>query len=167
MIGSFLRSSKASSLRDKGDAARDRRDWKVASHFYRQYLRHEPKSAEIWVQYGHSLKESGELGAAGLAYETALSLEPRNFDTHLQAGHLHKLRGDAAAAVEFYKSAVKLNPIHPDAMRELRNLGVSKQELASIIDARIAELEGQVFEMKQLRDEISKLEVDMSVMPTD
>ena len=138
MAGFFSRFGRKAHLRDAGDAARDRRDWLEAARLYRQYLARDPGAAGIWVQYGHALKESGELDGAGLAYARALSLEETNADTHLQIGHLHKVKGDTAAAVQSYKSAMKLDPVHPDAAKELRGLGTSQQEIDSAIEGEDA-----------------------------
>ena len=55
-------------------------------------------------------------------------------DTHLQAGHLHEVQGDTQKAVQSYKSALKLNPENLDAANGLRVLGVSSEEVTSIIE---------------------------------
>jgi hypothetical protein len=82
------------------------------------------------------LRAKEDIVTAARAYAVALSLETDNSDTHLQMGHVHKVRGRTQKATQSYKSALNLNPGNLDAAKELRALGVSDQELASIIDGR-------------------------------
>ena len=64
------------------DRARDARQWELAAQLYRKALDRNPRNPAIWVQYGHALKESGELrdpdklAQAEIAYRRALSLDP-------------------------------------------------------------------------------------------
>jgi Putative peptidoglycan binding domain len=80
------------------------------------------------------LRAKEDIVSAAHAYAVALSLEGDNSDTHLQIGHLHKVRGDTQKAAQSYKSALKLNSGNSHVAKELRALGASDQELASIID---------------------------------
>ena len=50
------------------DAARDDRNWAKAAELYKEYLASAPDHDAIWVQFGHMLKESGNLsgGRGGL-----------------------------------------------------------------------------------------------------
>jgi tetratricopeptide (TPR) repeat protein len=121
--------------RAEENTPRDRRHWKRVARRYQRYLAEGNWSAENWVRYGHALKKSGELDFAAHAYAMALSLEAdSSSDTHLQAGHLHEVQGDTQKAVQSYKSALKLNPESLDAANGLRVLGVSKEEVTSIIE---------------------------------
>ena len=121
--------------RAEENTPRDRRHWKRVARRYQRYLAEGHWSAENWVRYGHALKESGELGFAAHAYAMALSLEAdSSSDTHLRAGHLHEVQGDTQKAVQSYKSALKLNPENLDAANGLRVLGVSNEEVTSIIE---------------------------------
>jgi peptidoglycan hydrolase-like protein with peptidoglycan-binding domain len=121
--------------RAEENTPRDRRRWKRVARRYQRYLAEGNWSAENWVRYGHALKESGELDFAAHAYAMALSLEANSSsDTHLQAGHLHEAQGNTQKAVQSYKSALKLNPENLDAANGLRVLGVSKEEVTSIIE---------------------------------
>lgn len=80
------------------------------------------------------MRAKEDIVSAAHAYAVALSLEGDNSDTHLQIGHLHKVRGDTQKAAQSYKSALKLNSGNSHVAKELRALGASDQELASIID---------------------------------
>ena len=59
---------KASKLLSEADQARDVRKWSEAAELYAGYLKLRSAEAPIWVQYGHSLKESGNLDEAEAAY---------------------------------------------------------------------------------------------------
>jgi tetratricopeptide (TPR) repeat protein len=101
------------------DRARDERRWANGRDFYAEYLALQPDNAPIWVQYGHCLKESGDLDTAENAYRRSLALAPQVADTHLQLGHLFKVRGSKARALAAYRRALELDPSMPDASKEL------------------------------------------------
>lgn len=100
----------ASHLIVRGDAARDARDWTRAALWYEEAVRLVPRRADIHVQHGHMLKESGDLVAAERAYMSALALMPDDADLALQIGHLHKIAGRADAARDAYGRALILKP---------------------------------------------------------
>src|SRR5271167_5136651 len=74
------------------DRARDAGQWGLAAQLYCKALARNPRNPPIWVQYGHALKESGELrdpeklAEAEVAYRQALSLDPSSADSYLQLG---------------------------------------------------------------------------------
>lgn len=88
--------------RQKGDSARDARDWSQAAELYGCHLDRNPADFAIWVQYGHVLKEAGLLEEADASYETAARLNSNDADLLLSRGHLAKRRGDDIAARGFY-----------------------------------------------------------------
>src|SRR4029077_3885832 len=100
------------------DRARDARQWEIAVGHYRKALSRNPKNSPIWVQYGHALKESGELrdpdklAQAETAYRRALSLDPGAADSYLQLGHVLKLQGKKEEARAAYLRAYVLDPSH-------------------------------------------------------
>lgn len=102
-----------------GDNARDRRDWVAAAYAYRQALHFQPEEAGVWVQYGHMLKEAGNLKAAYEAYCQALKLMPTNADLHLQLGHLFKLADRAQQALAYYEMAAELDRSNTDALHHV------------------------------------------------
>jgi tetratricopeptide (TPR) repeat protein len=120
------------------DQARDARQWEHAAHLYREVLERNPRNTPIWVQYGHALKESGELqdpdklAQAEVAYRRALSLDPRGADSHLQLGHILKLQGKIDEAKAFYLRAFALDPSMPYPLDELGGLGWSEQDLGEL-----------------------------------
>ena len=99
---------RAKTARQRGDAARDARDWPAAAEAYRAYLGMRPDHAAIWTQYGHALKESRRLDEALGAYEEAERVHGDNADLMLSLGHIHKLRGDAVArAAAYYEKSAR------------------------------------------------------------
>jgi lipopolysaccharide biosynthesis protein len=124
------------------DRARDAGQWELAAGFYRKALDRYPRNSGIWVQYGHALKESGELrdpdklAQAELAYRRALSLDPGVADSHLHLGHVLKLQGKTNEAKASYLRAFALDPSMLYPLRELSALGWS--------EAHLSELQGMV-----------------------
>jgi tetratricopeptide (TPR) repeat protein len=107
----------------RADRARDSRDWVTAAHYYRKALDQRPDSPPIWVQYGHALKESGNLPEAETAYRKSLELDAAVADTHLQLGHALKIEGRKIEAGAAYLRALALDPTLEHAAAELKGLG--------------------------------------------
>ena len=51
-----------------GNRARDQRRWREAAAAYARYLRLKPAAADIWVQFAHCMRESGNPAGAEEAY---------------------------------------------------------------------------------------------------
>jgi glycosyltransferase involved in cell wall biosynthesis len=107
----------------RADRARDSRDWVSAAQYYRKALDQKPDNPPIWVQYGHALKESGNLADAEDAYRKSLDLDDDVADTHLQLGHALKIQGRKIEASAAYLRALALDPELNHASFELRDLG--------------------------------------------
>lgn len=103
-----------------GDKARDARQWELAIQHYRNALARDRDNAPIWVQYGHSLKEAGDLLTAEIAYRKAIELAPDVANSHLQLGHALKLQARMEEAKDAYLTAHSLDPTSADALTELR-----------------------------------------------
>jgi tetratricopeptide (TPR) repeat protein len=120
------------------DRARDGGQWKLAAELYRKALDRYPRNSGIWVQYGHALKESGELRdpakltQAEIAYRMALSLDPSVADPYLQLGHVLKLQGKAKEAEAAYLRAFALDPSKLYPLDELRGLGWPETHMAEL-----------------------------------
>ncbi|WP_425069223.1 glycosyltransferase [Reyranella sp.] len=99
----------------------------MATELYRRALESDDAQPDIWVQYGHALKESGSHAEAELAYRKAIALAPRQSDTHLQLGHLLKICGQRAAAIAAYEMALNLDAGNKHAANELHALGESRR----------------------------------------
>jgi FkbM family methyltransferase len=109
--------------------ARDRQDWGLAARYYREVLDLTPNRPSLWVQYGHALKEAGNLVASESAYRKSLDLDAGVADTYLQLGHVLKLQGRNIEAADAYTRSLTLAPGSPHAMHELLALGASTPEV--------------------------------------
>jgi glycosyltransferase involved in cell wall biosynthesis len=107
----------------RADRARDSRDWVLAARYYRKALDRRPDTPAIWVQYGHALKESGNLSEAENAYRKSLEFDADVADTHLQLGHALKIQGKKIEASVAYLRALALDPALDHASFELKGLG--------------------------------------------
>ena len=141
------------------DRARDARQWEFAAQLYREALDRDPRNPPIWVQYGHALKESGELrdpdklAQAAAAYRKALSLDSGAADTCLQLGHVLKLQGKTEEAQAAYLRAFALDPSVPYPLQELRGLGWFEAhlfELRRILGTEAAEAALPMLEQSRL-----------------
>ncbi len=103
-------------------AANTARDWKTARDHYARVVQIDPSLWAIWVQYGHALKEQGELAEAESAYRHSLAITPQNCDTWLQLGHVLKLRGKLKHALAAYVRAWEIDPMAHDPQVELAHL---------------------------------------------
>lgn len=117
----------AEALRGAGDRARDARRWTEAARIYEAYLRDVPGDVAIWAQFGHCLKESGDLEAGEAAYRTGLEKEPENADLYLHLGHVLKLQRQLADAAAAYRRSFELLPLKP-AYDELAALHIALPE---------------------------------------
>jgi tetratricopeptide (TPR) repeat protein len=105
-----------------GDAANAARRWAEASEAYRKALELDPSLASIWVQFGHALKEQGDIQGAIAAYARAASMAPAEFDPPFQLGHVLKSVGDTAGATAAFRRASALDPTHAEVKREIDGL---------------------------------------------
>jgi len=125
------------SLIQRGDAARDAAQWALASRYYRAALKRMPNNAAIWVQYGHAVKEAGNLKDPALlaeseaAYRRSLVSAGHIADTHLQLGRVLNLQGKIVEAKAAYLCAFALDPSLIE-LDEVRELGWSQTEIAEI-----------------------------------
>ena len=68
------------SLISRADRAREALQWDIAADLYRRALDRNPDNPPIWVQFGHALKESGNLAEAERAYRAAIARDPTAAD---------------------------------------------------------------------------------------
>jgi tetratricopeptide (TPR) repeat protein len=107
----------------RAERAQEARRWELAARHYREALAEMPKMPEMWVQYGHALKESGNVAEAEAAYRKSLDLDPRSADAHLQLGHALKIQGRIDEAVGAYFRSMALDPAPRYPRDELIALG--------------------------------------------
>jgi glycosyltransferase involved in cell wall biosynthesis len=107
----------------RADALRDQRNWNDAAEAYAAYLREDAEAWQIWVQYGHCMKETGDPRAALLCYREAERLYPDDADVHLQIGHALKLLNRQEEAYGAYARALTLDPGNAAVQAELMAAG--------------------------------------------
>ena len=92
------------------DEARDRQQWELAARLYRERLVLNPNNAAIWIQYGHSLKEAGQIEAAREAYDMAVKADPKSAVGYFFLGHVLQLLGHTQEAGEAFRTSIALDP---------------------------------------------------------
>ena len=105
----------------------------LAAQYYQKALDQKPDNPPIWVQYGHALKESGNLPEAENAYRKSLELDADVADTHLQLGHVLKIQGRKIEATIAYLRALLLDPGLDHATLELKGLGWTKGRIQLVL----------------------------------
>jgi tetratricopeptide (TPR) repeat protein len=95
---------------EPADRAAQARDWPRAAALYAKALQHVPRFPGVWVQYGHSLKESGDIAAAENAYRQATELDPSVGEVYLHLGHVLTLQHRDHEAAAAYRRFAQLDP---------------------------------------------------------
>ena len=111
------------------DEARDSKNWVLAVEEYSKAIQYDDSLPWLWVQYGHSLKESGRRSDAEQAYRKSIELEPENSDTYLQLGHVLKLQDRTAEAASAYLNSAAMDASATEARRELIAMGWSTTDI--------------------------------------
>jgi len=88
-----------------------------------------PNAPEMRVQYGHALKESGNVPEAEAAYRKSINLDPDSADAHLQLGHALKIQGRINEAVGTYFRSLALDPAPRHPRDELIALGWTTEQI--------------------------------------
>ena len=99
---------RSAALRRRAEVLRRARDFAGASALYRDYLEMRPDHATAWMQYGHCLKECGQLAAADAAYAQAVQRGPRNRDAVVARAHFLKISGRRREAWHAFGAAIAL-----------------------------------------------------------
>ena len=146
------RSKRINNILKQADAARDRKDWTAAAEKYSSYLKTSKgrAKADIWVQLGHALKESGKHSEALEAYKHAATLAPETAEIRLQLGHLFKVMGRRDEALTAYQLAQQLDPTFSDAQEEIRHL--QEKGLVSISATSVTALRALAYEASDDKD---------------
>ncbi|WP_091739975.1 tetratricopeptide repeat protein [Phenylobacterium immobile] len=147
----------------RGDDARDLRDWPAAAFAYAEGLRLDPRLPHIWVQFGHALKEASDPVAAEKAYRASLIYSPPLADTFLNLGHALKMQGRREEAAGAYMRALELDGGWADATRELS--GLARDGLALDVSALASALETTPDDAPQVAVHITGLMRRMATGP--
>lgn len=123
--------TRATQLLGSAQAAMRGKDWARASIEYRALLDYSPNKPNVWKQYGHAVKELGDLAVAERAYFRALLLNPSDTDTCLHLGHVLKNQGKVDLAADVFKAALIMQPDFRAARDGLGDLGCAVPEVAA------------------------------------
>jgi Flp pilus assembly protein TadD len=113
----------------RAERAQEARRWELAARHYREALAGMPNAPEMWVQYGHALKEFGNVVEAETAYRKSIELDPDSADAYLQLGHALKIQGRTDAAVDAYFRSLALDPEPRHPRDELIALGWTAERI--------------------------------------
>ncbi len=106
----------------RGDAARDQHNWTAAADAYKAVVDHRPELTDIWIQYGHALKEAGRAEDAVAAYQHAVKQRPEDVETHVHLGHLLKRLMRVEDAIAMFETAAYLDPDDASSREEIASL---------------------------------------------
>lgn len=131
----------------RGDAARDQRAWAKAARAYKAALEANPDLPDIWVQYGHVLKENGQISDAADAYREALQRRPAHAETQVHLAHVLKRLALYQDAIAAFEQALTLDPSDEESAQELfslqRRLNVVSETSAPDVPSPAAPNPGQ------------------------
>jgi GT2 family glycosyltransferase/tetratricopeptide (TPR) repeat protein len=119
----FFLKNRTRKIITRGDIARSHKYWTKAAKHYAAALTIDPMLIDIWVQYGHALKEQGRLHEAEEAYRRSISLNGAAADTHVQLGHVLKLQNKRQEAALSYLESYRLKPNSSHIVAELEAVG--------------------------------------------
>ena len=141
----------AGDLVPRADAAMRAREWAVAAALYNEFLAQRPERADIWVQFGHALKEQQRIGEAEVAYRQAVSRAPGDHDAPLHLGHMLLGAGARLAALAALRHAARCGSeearsVADDIEARLDDGdGVSRQPPAGAPAVDVLRVAGRVF----------------------
>jgi len=118
-----LDAAHAQTLLEPAKAAMRSRNWPAAVEAYSAFLSYQPSKAGPWKQFGHALKEMGDLGSAEHAYFRALALDPSDADTPIHLAHVLKNQDQLDLAAEVFAGALQMNPGSEEARNGLSFMG--------------------------------------------
>jgi tetratricopeptide (TPR) repeat protein len=84
--------------------------WKDAISAYRQVIKYEPMSAEVYNNIGVCYEKQGNLKMAAKSYEKAISINPRFYRSYNNLGIIYYRLKDFNKARAAYEQALQLNP---------------------------------------------------------
>ncbi|MEP1421140.1 MAG: hypothetical protein ABJK59_05155 [Erythrobacter sp.] len=99
--------------------ARDAQQWLQAAASYETALSYDDSRVDVWVQFGHSLKEFGAFGESVKAYRQAIKLSAGDAEVHVHLAHVLKRIGSYGPARAEFKKAIALDPSDADSASEI------------------------------------------------
>jgi GT2 family glycosyltransferase/tetratricopeptide (TPR) repeat protein len=103
-------------------------DWQVAAEAWHGVVRSLPRSARVWVQYGHALRRANRSAEACGAYHRAIALNPGLVGAWVGLGIAWKAQGARSSAMDAFTQALRLDPNALTARNELLLYGGRSQQ---------------------------------------
>ena len=116
----------------RGNAFRDRGDYRRAIACYREALKSQPDLIKAHLAWGSALKRQGKLDDAVDRYRRALELKPDCVEAYNNLGTALKQQGRLHDAVDSYRRALEFQPDH---VAVLNNLGTALSNLNELDEA--------------------------------
>lgn len=88
----------------RGNAARDDKQWVKAAEYFSKSLSINPSRPDIWVQLGHMKKESGDISSAVHAYKQAIAYDEKYEDAYFHLLVTLKSAGREQECLDIYRS---------------------------------------------------------------
>jgi tetratricopeptide (TPR) repeat protein len=96
-----------------------RNDFKAAAESYKQALKINPESAELWANLGLTEHEGGDYAEAIRSFQQAIRLKPGLYVPNLFLGIDYRHTGNTRAAIQFLVKAEQMNKTDPEAPLEV------------------------------------------------
>jgi GT2 family glycosyltransferase/tetratricopeptide (TPR) repeat protein len=105
------------------DRAMLRADWAAAAASYAKIVAKQPGNAPMWIQYGHALKEMGDIVAAERAYASAVQSAQDSNDALFHHARALLALGRTDEAMQIFVDILNREPDHRDAYAAMVHAG--------------------------------------------
>jgi Flp pilus assembly protein TadD len=93
-----------------------------ASRMIEDWLAHEPRRADAYVEHGWYFRQRGDLDRARSRYQTALEIDPDNVRALNELAQLYETMSRPERAVALYERSLNLQPDQPEVRHRLETL---------------------------------------------
>jgi Tfp pilus assembly protein PilF len=100
----------AAALYRKAVSYQKQMKWNAAIETYKQVIRLEPMSAEVYNNLGVCYEKQGDLKMAAMSYEKAITINPRFYPSYNNLGIIYYRLKNFEKARYAYEQALELNP---------------------------------------------------------
>jgi len=115
-------------LRNKARNAARSGKWDLAASYYQKLCRGRFNKISDAIQFGHALKEAGDIEGALAVYLRTADLHRHSVDAQRQAGLFLRRLGRHTDAASYFARALVLDSNLVDVQHELRDIGIKDAE---------------------------------------
>jgi len=101
-----------------------RKDYAVASDFFRKVLEANPEQADAAYLLGASRNEAGDTAGATEAFQRAVAIDPAYYRAEFELGKIYEAAGREAEALKAFESTVRHGGTSPEAEQSRRRLAL-------------------------------------------